>query len=198
MKYLVAILLTTLLLLVPRTAFADVGVGVGNGKIDVKEKLKPGVIYKLPPLNVFNTGTVTSDYTVLVTFNEAQAQKKPDPSWFHFTPEKFTLQSGKSQKVTMSLQLPFSVFPGDYFAYIEARPLTQSPSGITTIGVAAASKLSFTVIPSNVFEAVYYRVLALFITYAPWSYIIVAALLATLIIWLLSKKINLSIGVKKK
>ena len=198
MKYALLLLFTFVLIAFPKQVYSNVGVGVGNGKIEVKDKLKPGIIYSLPPLNVYNTGTVTSDYTVLLTFNEQQTQRKPEGSWIHFTPERFTLQPGKSQKVSMQLQLPFSVFPGNYFAYIEARPLVQSPSGITTIGVAAASKLTFTVIPSNVFQAVYYRVLSLFITFAPWSYIVAASILSTLLIWLLSKKINLSIGVKKK
>ncbi len=56
-------LLCLLIFLFPTgVVFARIGVGVGTGKITIDENLKPGIIYKLPPLTVVNTGDEASDY----------------------------------------------------------------------------------------------------------------------------------------
>ncbi len=49
---------------------AQIGVGVGVGKIQVDEKLKPGMIYQLPSFTVLNTGGEPSDYEISIQYHE--------------------------------------------------------------------------------------------------------------------------------
>jgi hypothetical protein len=100
-------------------AMASVGVGVGTGKIQVDEKLKGGMMYKLPPITVMNTGDVPADYSLNVTYYETQPQLKPARDWFVFTPEKVFLGPGESKNIGIQLNLPLKVVPGDYFAFLE-------------------------------------------------------------------------------
>src|SRR5512146_403777 len=151
------LLVALLVLFVPATALASVGVGVGTGRINVSEKLRAGGIYKLPTVTVFNTGTETANYSMSVTLNQNQRQLKPSPKWFSFSPAQFRLAPGRSQIVTPSINLPVSMPPGDYFAYLEAHPKETAKQGTARIGVAAATKLSFSVKASNIFFAILYR-----------------------------------------
>lgn len=133
---------------------ATVGVGVGTGKIQINEKLHGGTIYQLPSLTVINTGTEPSDYEVSVSYLERQSEAKPPLSWFSFSPQSFHLEPGKAQTVDEKLSLPLNAVPGNYFAYLEARPTQKGKGGTTTIGIAAAAKLYFTVVPSNIFDSI--------------------------------------------
>jgi hypothetical protein len=152
-------------------SFASIGVGVGSGKITLDEGLKPGGIYELPTLPVLNTGDEPSEYTVSIQYNEVQAQMKPKAEWFHFDPVTFNLLPGKSQIVKISVDIPVKTIPGEYFAYLEAHPVKADIAGVSSIGVAAASKLYFTVVPANFFQGLYYRIVSLTEKGAPWTYI---------------------------
>lgn len=186
------------LILFPATALASIGVGVGTGRIDVTEQLKNGGIYKLPEVTVFNTGTQTANYSMAVTLNESQAERKPDPHWFSFSPDNFTLEPHESQVVTPTINLPISTPPGKYFAYLEAHPAETAQQGATAVGVAAAAKLSFTVAPSNIFYGIYFRLLSLYKQFAPYSYIATAAIILAILWRFIRKKVHLEISVKKK
>jgi uncharacterized membrane protein YdbT with pleckstrin-like domain len=97
--------------------------------------------------------------------------------------------------------LPLKAIPGNYFAFIEGHPVQKSSGGGTTVvGIAAATKFYFTIAPSNIFEAMYYRVTTFFDYNAPWSYIVLAVI-ALAILWVLFKKhfkFKLNIKVDKK
>lgn len=155
--------------LISSVSFARIGVGVGTGKIQVDEKLKSGMIYQLPPVTVLNTGDEKSDYQVTTAYRETQTEFRPPKEWFIFIPEKFELDPGQVKIVEIKLNLPLKTVPGDYFAYLEASPTARSTAGLATIGVAAASKLSFTVIPSNIFQGIYYKLISLWKVYQPWT-----------------------------
>lgn len=185
------LLTTVLFLLTALPALAKIGVGINNGKIYVTEKLKPGAIYNLPDFIVFNTGTDVSDYTISIKYNMAQTEARPDPSWFKLSPQTFTLSPHETKHVKATLTIPFNAPPGDYFAYIEASPVTGILRGVTAISVAAASKLYFTVIPANIQSALYYRLVSIFTKYAPWSYIIVSSVIIILIGFAIGKKFKL-------
>ncbi len=189
----------SLLISVPQNAHATVGVGVGSGKIVLNEKLKPGGIYELPILPVLNTGDEPAEYGISIEYNEVQPQLKPNGEWFTFTPATFHLEPGKSQVVTVSLSVPLKTVPGDYFAYVEAHPIKSDVAGVSSIGIAAASKLYFTVAPANFFEGIYYRALALTTKYAPWTYIGLGLIALILLVMLFKKffHFKLAIGVKK-
>lgn len=182
--------------ILPATAIASVGVGVGTGRINVAEKLKSGGIYTLPPVTVFNTGTEAATYTMDVTLNEKQSQLKPNPAWLSFSPRQFTLSPGRSQLVTPTLHPPLRTPPGNYFAYLEAHPAETVKQGTATVGVAAATKLSFSVVPSNIFLDILFRLIALYRHYEPWSQIGSVLLAAGTIILILNKFINLRAALK--
>ena len=186
-RFRVAVLAGITLLVVPAVAAADVGVGVGTGKIEIQEKIKTGGIYTLPSITVFNTGTERSAYKMLVTFNDKQPQLKPKAEWFSFSPASFTLEPKKSQVVTPTLHAPLRAQPGDYFAYLEARPAETVQQGSATIGVAAAAKLSFTMGQSNIILAIAYRLLSLYRQFEPWSQIVSVAVVLALVLGLLNR-----------
>ena len=201
MKKIITPLLFALILstAVASYAFATVGVGIGAGKITLNEDLKPGSIYQLPELPVLNTGDEESDYGVSIEFNQNQTQMRPDPSWFVFDQQKFHLTPGKAQMVKISLAIPLKVVPGDYFAYLEGHPIVADKSGVSSVGVAAASKLYFTVAPANVFQAIYYRAKSLVERSAPWSYIAFGLIVLFILVRIFRKffKFNIAINVKK-
>lgn len=187
-----------LFLLVPIAAFARIGVGVGTGKIVVEQKLKPGIIYQLPPLTVVNTGDESSDYGVGISYFQNQKQLMPPESWFIFSPSTFHLDPGKVQIVDIKLNLPVNAKPGDYFAYVEGHPAKKAHNGVTSIGVAAAAKLYFTVVPANLFQAVYYKITSFWELYQPWTNAAAIAVGVAALLILANKFLHIEINLKKK
>ena len=168
--------------------FASVGVGVGLGKIQVDEILKQGMKYTLPPLTILNTGDVPGEYTIGVAYHQDQPELLPPEEWFTFTPLVFHLEPGDAQTVKMEITLPIKdIVPGDYFAYIEGMPIQNLDTGESVIGIAAATKLYFTVAPSNIFEGIYYRALSIYNQYTPYSTALLA-ILAAILIWILFRR----------
>ena len=184
--------------LFPQVVLARLGVGVGTGKIIVTEKLKPGIIYDLPPLTVINTGDQASDYAVGISYLEKQPQLRPEKSWFIFSPQKFYLEPGKVQVVNVKLNLPIIIKPGDYFAYVEGFPATKSKSGNNTIGIAAAAKLYFTVVPANIFMGIYYKTVSLWNIYSTYikGLFILLVIISAYIVF--KKHFNIQINLKNK
>lgn len=174
---------------------AKVGVGVGLGKVNIDEALSPGGIYKLPTLPVLNTGDEDGEYEVEITYLSEQNELRPEGDWFSFSPQSFSLSAGDSQQVDMSLTLPVDTRPGDYFAFIEAHPVA-SGEGVT-IGVAAATKLNFTVKPSGVLGAAVERVRSLIEANAPTSYYVLGLAGGVVLIVLVRRNLNISVGLKK-
>jgi hypothetical protein len=186
-----------LLFIFPSVVLATIGVGVGTGKIVVTEKLHAGIVYKLPSLTVVNTGDEPANYSVDVAYMEKQEEAKPDKSWFSFDPLTFHLDPGQTQSVDITLTLPLKVVPDQYFAYLEGFPAKGSGGGQTTIGVAAAAKLYFEIVPSNFFEGVYYRVLSLWKNNQPYTNIAGGVLVAVIAVVLFRRFFNFEINVKK-
>ena len=196
-NFFVLFFLLTAFLILPTGVLAKIGVGVGTGKIQVDKKLRPGIIYQLPSLTVLNTGDEESDYGVLVSFNEKQSELKPKEEWFIFSPQKFHLKPTEVKMVDIKLNLPLRMDPGDYFVYLEARPVTGPNKGGVSIGIAAAAKLYFTVVPANPVLGAYYKVVSFFKVYAPWPQRVLAVIGIILILVLFKKFFNLNIGLKK-
>lgn len=197
-KFTIAILFL-LFLIFPFITFAKIGVGVATGKIKVDQQLTPGLIYTLPPLTVLNTGDEPSDYGVTIQFKDKQPEMRPEKEWFSFEPSSFHLEPGAIQSVQIKLKLPIrGVKPGDYFAFLQAYPEAKVQEGKTSIGVAAAAKLYFTVRPANIFVGFYYRLKSLYQIYYPWSLIVVIIVMATLLIAIFRKFFHFNIGVSVK
>lgn len=184
--------------LFPSLIFARLGVGIGTGKIVVDEKLKSGIIYVLPSLTVVNTGDEVSDYTVSVAYHTDQPELMPSKDWFSFTPIVFELKPGDSQVVEVKLNLPLRTEPGQYFAYLEGSPIIIKEDGKSSVGIAAAAKLYFEIEPSNIFEALYFKLVSFFHVYAPWPQRVSYIVLGISLILLLKKFFNFDISFKKK
>ena len=192
-----AILLFILSLAVPGIIFSKIGVGVGSGQIEVEEKLKPGMIYELPSIDVINTGDEEAEYGMAVAYHNDQPEKKPGQDWFVFTPSEFSLKPGEVRKVEMRLKLPLRTQPGDYFSYLEAHPVKTVEKGLTTIGIAAATKLYFTVEPANIFAAAYYKLITFWRVNAPWPDRVLKLSIAAALFVIFRKNFNLDIKLKK-
>lgn len=204
-KIIILIIFFVIVLIFPAAIFSKVGVGIGTGKIRMSD-LKAGGIYEVSPLSIVNTGDEVSDYQMGVAYNTNQPEMWPEKSWFKFTPGKFTLQPGAGQIVQVKLNLPVKMKPGDYFAYLEAKPVPKptlaSGGNVARVGVAAASKFYFSVIPSNIWQAIIYRFSTLLKNYAPWSYIIsiviISACVFAAITILFKKYFHFQINISKK
>lgn len=185
----------------PFVSMASLGVGIGTGKIQIDEELKNGMKYKFPSLAVTNTGDVVSNYTIDISYDQNQKELLPPLEWFTFTPEIFFLEPGETQKVNVELSVPVDkVVPGDYFGYLEAKPVIEGEDGEATVGIAVAAKLNFTIQPSNLIEGIYYRAKDLFIEYQPWTTII-SSLVALFTLRAIFRKffsLDLSIKPRKK
>ena len=199
MKKIILLLIIGLMttLFVTSQALARIGVGVNLGKIEIDEPLKPGGIYNFPSIGVINTGDEPGDYEVAVTYHQDQPQLRPVQEWFSFSPSSFHLGPGQSQSVVIKLALPVKTKPGDYFAYLEAHPIIKAVPG-TTIGVAAATKTYFSVIPANIWQAIYYKISSLMTIYAPWTYVVLAMVMAAILIVIFRKFFAFQIGIRKK
>lgn len=196
--YVLVIYIGLILIIFPALVLAKIGVGVGVGKIQVDSNLKAGQIHLLPNLPVLNTGDVETNYEVSIEFHEGIPQLRPQRDWFDFSPKTFTLQPGAIQNVEVKVTLPVKVQPGEYFAYLEAHPAKSSTSGVTAIGIAAATKLYFTVEAANLFQGLYYRFLTILSTYFPWPQISFGLIILVSFILILRKYIAFNIGIKIK
>lgn len=197
MKYVWVIFFLGNLLLFPSVVNSKLGVGVGTGKIQIDEKLKPGMIYELPSLSVINTGDVASDYAVGVGYHQNQEDLKPPKDWFEFFPLNFYLEPGEVQVVTINLNLPLKVEPGNYFVYLEGSPTKISDQGSASVGVAAAAKLYFSVEPANFLQGIYYKLASWWKVYSPWPQRMVALVVLASVFVISKRFFNINVGLKK-
>lgn len=182
----------------PSCSYAKIGVGIGTGKIVVDEQLRSGVIYSLPSLTVVNTGDEVSDYTVSIAYHTDQPELRPEKDWFMFSPGLFKLEPGESKVVEVKLNLPLRTEPGFYFAYLEASPVIKKDDGKSSVGIAAAAKLYFEIVPSNIFEAIYFKIASFFEIYSPWPQRVSVTIGIVSLLFVLRKYLNFDISFKKK
>jgi len=179
--------------------FATKGVGIATGTITVDEDLMSGMNYNLPSITIMNTGDETTTYGVDVAYHQNQAQHLIPKDWLKLSPSTFVLEAGKSQVVDIKLELPISeVVPGDYFCYLEGFPKQETTAGETSIGIAAAAKLYFTIAPSNIFQGIYYKIISIWQEFYPWSLITAIILLLAIIIAVFKKLFKIELNIKRK
>lgn len=187
-SYFVISIWLSIILFTPIVAQARVGVGVNTAKINIAEVLKSGMHHSLPAITIINTGDEAANYQLSLAFQSGQIELRPNINWFHFDPASINLDPGESAIVNIDLQLPAQAQPGDYFAYLEARPnLNQLNDGKTAIGIAAATKLSFTVEPATWWQGYYFRLLAFWQTHAVLMNSIVIVLVALIVLIILRR-----------
>ena len=196
----VLFLLLFMVLVVPSSVLATKGVGIGNDKIEVDEPLKAGSIYQVPAITVINTGDEASNYEVGITYHsDWPIESWPPEEWFEFSPKEFYIEPGGTQVVEIQLNIPIKVVPGEYKAYLEGRPILKDASGgAVQIQVAAASRMTFSIAPANIFQGLYYRVVALFANNAPWSYIVLAVIVLAILAVLFKSKFKFNLSIDKK
>jgi len=198
MKHVSWILLFILIILgFPQISQGKIGVGVGTGKIVVDQELKPGTIYTLPSITVFNTGDVEAEYGIRIAYHNKQPELLPERDWFIFSPKSFRLKGGESQDVSIKLNLPIRTEPGKYFAYVEGFPNSKSADGTTRVGIAAATKLYFTVVPGSALEGIYFKALSLWREFAPWPQRIAGATIFLLVVFIAKRYLNIEINLRK-
>jgi hypothetical protein len=196
---LAVVLAGTLLLCLPAANVqAQSGVGIMPGIIRVDEPLLPGGRYDLPSLQVLNTGNESSDYGVELASMAEQVELQPPADFIILSPTSFHLEPGANQVVSLSLDIPVKAKPGDYLAYIEAHPLATSGGGGMQIGIAAATKLYFTVKPANVFVGVANSIANFFSRTAPGSYIVLGIIVLGLAVFFLRRRIRIDIRIARK
>lgn len=190
------VLVALFLLATPLCIEAKVGVGMGAGEIRVQEDIKLGGLYELPSVRIFNTGDEVTTYTMNVAYHQDRHELRPGKDWFSFSPREFTLEPNQSQEVRVSMSIPLQGKPGDYFAFIESGPISKNEAG-TSVGIAVATKLFFTVIPANIFQAIGFRVETFFEIYSPWSWIVVGVVGFIVLVVVLRRFISFNISVRK-
>lgn len=178
---------------------AELGVGIGAGKVEFNEPLNMGGVYVFPPITIINTGDEAAEYEAGIDFKEDQPRLSPSEEWFSFEPKTFHLEPGQSQVVNLSVNIPLKTTPGDYFAYLEGHPVknTQSTGG-AVIGISAATKMYFTIAPSNIFQAGYYRIASIVKNNAPWSYVILVVIFMSMLVTFFRKYFAFNIGISRK
>jgi len=192
-----AFLLAALLaVILPADAVADPGVGVSLGRIEIADKLRPGGSYTLPSLSVLNTGDEPGDYAVGISYLESDERLRPPATWFDLVPQRFSLEPGQAQVVRVRMLLPTGAEPGDYSALIEAGPAVKR--GSVRIGVAAATRLSFTVTPTSWLQAQRLRLNRWLEESEPWSTIVPGSLLGGVVILALRRFVPFRVRVERR
>jgi len=177
---------------------AQSGVGIMPGIIRVDELLLPGGRYNLPSVQVVNTGSEASDYEVELAFMAEQEELQPSSDFIILSPTSFYLEAGSNQVISLSLDIPVRAKPGDYLAYIEAHSVATGAEGGMQIGVAAATKLYFTVKPASLFVGVMNSIANFFTRTAPGSYIVLGIIVLGLAVFLLRRRIRVDITIARK
>lgn len=186
LKYIPAILLVPAIVL-----GANVGVSLDTSEIRMEENLKPGGVYVLSYLRVTNTGDELKDYEMSVIYGEEQKELAPDTEWVEFFPQKFELAPGETKNVRVEMTLPFNAKQGDYLAYLEARVLRD-----TGVGIAAATRLLFTVGEGTFLQAFASRTLSLIDYYKPWTHIVMWVVVASVPVAILKRNFEFKVNFK--
>ena len=110
-----------------------------------------------------------------------------------------TLQFYCPPHIQIKLKIPLQgTEPGEYFTFLTAQPEKKTDQGSGSVGVAAATKLYFRIIPANLIQAIFYVLSDLFVKYKPWS-IIIPLILLLITVWrILKKRIKIEVITKNK
>jgi len=174
----------------------DQGISVDLGSIALNEKLAPGGRYRLPTLTVRNIGDEPGEYEVVVShLNDADDEDAPE-QWFDLQPSRFFLEPNQAQKVQLRIGLPAGADPGRYQALIEAHATTDGEG--VRVRAAAASRVSFEVKPSTIWQAWLLQLRRSFADHSPWSYMLPAGLLALVLVYLWRRYVRLGIRLERR
>jgi hypothetical protein len=127
---------------------ASVGVGVQAGPVRLGSMAHRGERYALP-LYVVNTGTEAEAVSMRVERlgrgAGRGAGRAVPPSWIQFAGPAVQLAPGKAARLSLELVVPGGAKPGEYLSDIVVTGSAAGQAGTANLGVAAATKLEFSV-----------------------------------------------------
>lgn len=177
-RIIAASLAVVALMALPGVALAAPGAGIDKGTIAAPDPARPGASYELETLTLFNTGDTAATYEMLVVPVNKEDKLSPESEWFTFEPQSFELAPGAHEQVKVTMQLPNDAPAGSYEALLGGRPVLETEGVLVRVG--AAARLKMEVAQSNIFASAFYGTLSLVQNNAPWSYVIIAAVLIAL------------------
>jgi hypothetical protein len=134
-----------LLLAFPAAAAASIGVGIQVGPVRLAGIAHAGQTYDLPPVYVVNTGTEPETVRLEVQRLSKGTGRDVPKSWFKPGQTDVHLDPKQSATIPVQLVVPAGATPGPYFSDVVAHGSASIEAGQATLGVAAATKLQFTV-----------------------------------------------------
>ena len=131
----------------PVAAYASVGVGVQAGPVQLAGAAHPGGTYALPPVYVVNTGTEPESVTIRIERISDGTGHTVPRAWINVSGLPASLGHGQSARIPLSLAVPASARPGQYFSDVVVTGSAALTAGSAHLGVAAATDLEFRVVP---------------------------------------------------
>jgi hypothetical protein len=132
----------------PVRSEASIGIGVQDGPVRLASVAQPGKSYDLPPVGVINTGTHAEAVSVHVERVSRGGGRLVPPSWVEATGPSVRLLPHHATRIPLKLTVPADAKPGVYLSDIVVVAATANPAGTANLGVAAATKLEFSVGPA--------------------------------------------------
>ena len=126
------------------TSDASVGVGVQVSPVRLGSMAHRGGRYALS-LDVVNTGTEAEAVRMRVERLSRGPGWAVPPSWIQFPGSAVQIAPGKAARVSLDLVVPDGAKPGGYLSDIVASGSATGQTGTGNLGVAAATKLEFSV-----------------------------------------------------
>ena len=136
----------------PAAAQASVGVGIQAGAVRLAGTAHPGGSYALPAVYVVNTGTQDESLSLRVERLSAGSAKPVPASWVHVG-DPVRLSHGQSARISLELHVPATARAGQYLSDVVVRGSASLSDGSAHLGVAAATKLQFRIVPGVVSAA---------------------------------------------
>ena len=143
-----ALFTLVVLMALPASAGASIGVGVQGAPVRLTTAAHPGTSYPLPPVYVVNTGTEAETISIKVDRLSPGAGRSVPASWIRTVGPPARLEPHGSARIALELVVPSGALSGAYLSDIVADGSTALAVGTTNFGVAAATKLEFTVSPA--------------------------------------------------
>ena len=127
-----------------QTSDASVGVGVQVSPVRLGSMAHRGESYPLS-VDVVNTGTEAEAVSMRVERLSRGSGRAVPPSWIQFPGSAVQIAPGKAARVSLELVVPGRARPGGYLSDIVASGSAAGQAGTGNLGVAAATKLEFSV-----------------------------------------------------
>jgi hypothetical protein len=130
-------------------AQASVGVGVQAAPVRLGNVAHAGGSYALPPVYVIDTGTQPETISVRVERLSQGTGRAVPSSWVQAASSAVQLSPRQSARIPLQLVVPGSAKPGRYLSDIVVAGSAVISAGRANLGVAAATRLEFSVAPGS-------------------------------------------------